>query len=47
MDPLPSLSKVYSMTVQEERHRAVVRNQDEQSEAVGFAMRLNKPETNL
>jgi hypothetical protein len=47
MDPLPSLSKVYSMVVQEERHRTVVRSQDERSEAVGFAMRLNKPETNL
>ncbi|KAJ3699854.1 hypothetical protein LUZ61_003559 [Rhynchospora tenuis] len=46
MDPLPSLSKVYSMVVQEERHRSVVRGRDERSEAVGFAVRINKPEVN-
>ncbi|KAJ1695814.1 hypothetical protein LUZ63_012512 [Rhynchospora breviuscula] len=46
MDPLPSLSKVYSMIVQEERHRSVVRGRDERNEAVGFAMRLNKQEIN-
>ena len=29
MDPLPNLSKVYSVAVQEERHRSVVRARDE------------------
>ncbi|KAJ4768963.1 Retroelement pol polyprotein-like [Rhynchospora pubera] len=44
MDPLPSLSKVYSMVVQEERHRSVVRGRDDKQEAVGFSVRINKPE---
>ncbi|KAJ4769803.1 Retroelement pol polyprotein-like [Rhynchospora pubera] len=42
MDPLPSLSKVYSMVVQEERHRSVVRDQDVRSDAVSFAVQLHK-----
>ncbi|KAJ4808040.1 Retroelement pol polyprotein-like [Rhynchospora pubera] len=46
MDPLPNLSKVYSMVVQEERHRSVVRGREERREAVGFAVHLNKTDLN-
>ncbi|KAJ4821341.1 Retroelement pol polyprotein-like [Rhynchospora pubera] len=42
MDPMPSLSKVYSMVVQEERHRSVVRTQDERTDAIGFSVRVQK-----
>jgi Retrotransposon gag protein len=34
MDSLPNLNKVYSMVVQEERHRAVAREKGERNEAV-------------
>ncbi|XP_078171460.1 uncharacterized protein LOC144565545 [Carex rostrata] len=44
MDPLPNLSKIYSMVVQEERHRSVARGKEERSEAVGFVVHLNKTE---
>ncbi|KAJ4751619.1 Retroelement pol polyprotein-like [Rhynchospora pubera] len=46
MDPLPNLSRVYSMVVQEERHRTVVRGRDDRREAVGFAVQVNRPEVN-
>ncbi|KAJ3685421.1 hypothetical protein LUZ61_014585 [Rhynchospora tenuis] len=42
MDPLPNLSRVYSMIIQEERHRSVVRSQEDRRDAVGFAVQLNK-----
>ncbi|KAJ4769381.1 hypothetical protein LUZ62_053638 [Rhynchospora pubera] len=42
MDPMPSLSKVYSMVVQEERHRSVVRTQDERTDAIGFSVHVQK-----
>ncbi|KAJ4787232.1 Retroelement pol polyprotein-like [Rhynchospora pubera] len=38
MEPLPTLNKVYSMVIQEERHRSVVRGREERGEAVGFAV---------
>ncbi|KAJ1697041.1 hypothetical protein LUZ63_005553 [Rhynchospora breviuscula] len=44
MDPLPSLNKVYSTVIQEERHKSVVRGRDERSEAVGFAVQARKGE---
>ncbi|KAJ3684390.1 hypothetical protein LUZ61_013554 [Rhynchospora tenuis] len=46
MDPLPNLSRVYSMVVQEERHRTVVRGRDDKREAVGFAIQVNRSEMN-
>ncbi|KAJ3704814.1 hypothetical protein LUZ61_008519 [Rhynchospora tenuis] len=42
MDPLPNLSRVYSMIIQEERHRSVVRSHEDRRDAVGFAVQLNK-----
>ncbi|KAJ4746686.1 Retroelement pol polyprotein-like [Rhynchospora pubera] len=44
MDPLPSLNKVYSTVIQEERHKSVVRGREEHSEAVGFAVHVRKGE---
>ncbi|KAJ4760696.1 Retroelement pol polyprotein-like [Rhynchospora pubera] len=38
MEPLPTLNKVYSMVIQEERHRSVARGREERGEAVGFAV---------
>ncbi|KAJ1691232.1 hypothetical protein LUZ63_015387 [Rhynchospora breviuscula] len=44
MDPLPSLNKVYSTVIQEERHKSVMRGRDERSEAVGFVVQARKGE---
>jgi hypothetical protein len=46
MDPLSNLSKVYSMAVQEERHRSIVRGCDEGGKAVSFAVNANRTESN-
>jgi hypothetical protein len=46
MEPMPNLSKVYSMVVQEERHRSVVRGRDEKGEAVGFAVNIKRNKYN-
>lgn len=35
-EPLPNLNRVYSMIVQEERHKSILRSKDERSEVVGF-----------
>ncbi|KAJ1684878.1 hypothetical protein LUZ63_016268 [Rhynchospora breviuscula] len=42
IDPLSSLNKVYSMVVQEERHKTVVRGHEQQVDAVGFVVRAGK-----
>jgi hypothetical protein len=46
VDPLSNLSKVYSMAVQEERHRSIVRGCDEGGKAVSFAVNANRTESN-
>ncbi|KAJ3704067.1 hypothetical protein LUZ61_007772 [Rhynchospora tenuis] len=44
MDPLPSLNRIYSMVIQEERHKTVTRGREERGDAVSFAVQLNKTE---
>ncbi|XP_026421774.1 uncharacterized protein LOC113317865 [Papaver somniferum] len=41
-DPLPSLSRVYALVVQEERHHTIARTRDVRVEAVGFAVQAPK-----
>ncbi|KAK4429083.1 hypothetical protein Salat_1208300 [Sesamum alatum] len=36
MEPIPSLMRVYSMIIQEERHRKIARTKDERENAVAF-----------
>ncbi|KAJ3708504.1 hypothetical protein LUZ61_012209 [Rhynchospora tenuis] len=43
MDPLPSLNKVYSLVIQEERHRSIARGKEEMTDAVGFVVQASKP----
>jgi hypothetical protein len=43
MEPLPSLNKVYSMVIQEERRISVARGKEERCEVVGFAVQVTKP----
>ncbi|KAJ3698018.1 hypothetical protein LUZ61_001723 [Rhynchospora tenuis] len=45
MDPFPTLNRVYSMVIQEERHKTVTRGREERSDAVGFAVQINKTES--
>jgi hypothetical protein len=45
-DSLENLSKIYSMVVQEERHKSIVRARDERNKAVGFIVHLNRIESN-
>ena len=37
-DPLPSLTRVYSLAIQGERHRDMVRRRDNRTDAVSFAV---------
>ncbi|XP_026409954.1 uncharacterized protein LOC113305058 [Papaver somniferum] len=41
-DPLYSLSRVYALVVQEERHQTIARTRDVREEAVGFALQAPK-----
>ncbi|KAJ1703741.1 hypothetical protein LUZ63_003520 [Rhynchospora breviuscula] len=47
MEPLPSLNKVYSLVIQEERHRSIARGNEERTDAVGFAVQVSKPRDGL
>jgi gag-polypeptide of LTR copia-type/Retrotransposon gag protein len=47
MEPLPSLNKVYSLVIQEERHRSVARGKEDRGDAVGFAVQASKPRDGL
>ncbi|XP_045811171.1 uncharacterized protein LOC123905559 [Trifolium pratense] len=38
-DPLPSLNRVYSLVVQEERHKTMTKGREARNEAVAFAVR--------
>ncbi|KAJ4790588.1 Retroelement pol polyprotein-like [Rhynchospora pubera] len=44
MTPLPNLNRVYSMVIQEERHKTVIRGRAESTDAVGFAVHVAKAE---
>ncbi|KAJ4797516.1 Retroelement pol polyprotein-like [Rhynchospora pubera] len=46
MNPMPGLNRVYSMVVQEERHKSVARGREERGEAVGFAVHVAKSDFN-
>ncbi|CAH9124002.1 unnamed protein product, partial [Cuscuta epithymum] len=39
-DDLPSLTKVYQLVIQEERHQNLTRGKEEKTEAVAFAARV-------
>ncbi|CAH9101690.1 unnamed protein product [Cuscuta europaea] len=43
MDELPPLTKLYQMTVQEERHRNLTRNLDERTEGIALAAHMSLP----
>ncbi|KAJ3690345.1 hypothetical protein LUZ61_019509 [Rhynchospora tenuis] len=45
MDPLPNLNRIYSMVIQEERHKNVTRGREERGDTVGFAVHVNKADT--
>ncbi|KAJ1688334.1 hypothetical protein LUZ63_019724 [Rhynchospora breviuscula] len=47
MEPLPSLNKVYSLVIQEERHRSIARGNEERTDAVGFAVQVSKSRDGL
>lgn len=43
MDPFPTLNKAFSLYTQEERHKAIVRDRDDKTDAMSFVVHSTAP----
>ncbi|XP_074298411.1 uncharacterized protein LOC141629285 [Silene latifolia] len=41
MDPIPTINKAFSLATQEERHKSIVRDRDDKTEAMSFAVQAS------
>lgn len=43
MDPFPTRNKAFSLSTQEARHKAIVRDRDDKTDAISFAVHSTTP----
>uniref|UniRef100_A0A803LHS0 Retroviral polymerase SH3-like domain-containing protein n=1 Tax=Chenopodium quinoa TaxID=63459 RepID=A0A803LHS0_CHEQI len=47
MEPFPALNKAFSLATQEERHRSIIRDRDDKSQALSFAVQASQNSSSL